>query len=139
MKKVYIASPLFNEEERKFNEKIKSFLEKKYKVYLPQKDGLLLEDLIKEGVEIDSANRAIYNADINALKECDILLAILNGAHIDEGVAFEIGYMKGLGKDCIGYQSDIRRQLPLGNNPMIQMSLSKKFSNIQELLNWIEN
>jgi hypothetical protein len=36
-----------------------------------------------------------------------------------KGVASEIGYMKGVRKSCVGLQTDVRRALPPGNNPMI--------------------
>jgi len=137
-KKIYLASPLFNEQERMYNKSIKSLLTSRYEVYLPQEDGLLLKNLLDEGMELSIAEEKIFSADITAMKNCDILLAILDGAHIDEGVAFEIGYMYALHKKCIGLQTDTRRQLPSGNNPMISISLDKNFDNIEDVLNWLK-
>ncbi|AKF25658.1 nucleoside 2-deoxyribosyltransferase [Sulfurovum lithotrophicum] len=137
-KKIYLAAPLFNEQERIYNKSIKNLLTSRYEVYLPQEDGLLLKNLLDQGVALSIAERKIFSADIAAMENCDILLAILDGAHIDEGVAFEIGYMYALDKKCIGIQTDIRRQLPSGNNPMISMSLDKIFDNAEDVVHWLE-
>lgn len=136
--KIYIAAPLFNQQERVFNKSIKERLVSRYDVYLPQEDGLLLEDLLQQGVEASIAKDRIFFADIQAMHESDIVLAILDGAHIDEGVAFEIGYMKASNKICVGLQTDIRRQLPSGNNPMVSKSLSEIFSSLEQMYNWFD-
>lgn len=134
-KKIYLAAPLFNEQERIYNKSIKNLLISCYEVYLPQEDGLLLKNLLDQGMALSIAEGNIFSADIAAMENCDILLAILDGAHIDEGVAFEIGYMYALHKKCIGLQTDTRRQLPSGNNPMISMSLDKIFDNTEDVVN----
>jgi len=137
-KKIYLASPLFNEQERMYNKSIKNLFASNYEVYLPQEDGLLLKTLLDKGMALCTAEEKIFSADITAMKNCDILLAILDGAHIDEGVAFEIGYMYALEKKCIGLQTDTRRQLPSGNNPMISMSLEKIFDNAEDAMHWLK-
>lgn len=49
IKKVFIASPLFNSAERKLNEEIAEMLEKAgYETFLPQRDGFLYADIIKK-------------------------------------------------------------------------------------------
>ena len=135
-KKIYIAAPLFNEQERQFNKKIKNLIKKDlYQLYLPQEDGLLLEDILKENsFNIDTAKNEIYLKDINAMDNSDTIIAVLDGSNIDEGVAFEIGYMKAKGKITIGLQTDVRRQLPSGNNPMIQKGLDYIFNSLEEML-----
>ena len=133
-----MAAPLFNEQERIYNKSIKNLLISSHEVYLPQEDGLLLKDLLDKGIEVSVAEGKIFSADIAAMKNCDILLSILDGAHIDEGVAFEIGYMYALDRKCIGLQTDARRQLPSGNNPMISMSLDKIFDNVEDVVHWLE-
>ncbi|MDP1689401.1 MAG: nucleoside 2-deoxyribosyltransferase [bacterium] len=46
------------------------------------------------------------NAD--AIKESDILVAVLDGVDVDSGTASEIGYGSALGKYIIGYRGDFR-------------------------------
>lgn len=136
-KNVYLAAPLFNERERQFNKYLRNLLISHFNVFLPQEDGLLLEDLVAKGIEKDIAEKTIYNADIFAMKESDIIVAVLDGANIDEGVAFELGFCHALQKLCIGLQTDTRRQLPTGNNPMIGQSCEKIFTNIDEMVIWL--
>ena len=134
--RIYLAAPLFTPRERSFNAELKELLTENFDVYLPQVDGLLLADLVRRGVNIVDAEKLVFDADIASMKEVDLLLALLDGANVDEGVAFEIGFVYSLGKPCIGLQTDIRRQLPTGNNPMIGRSMSHIFLNVDELLDW---
>jgi len=136
--KIYLASPLFNEIEREFNRHLRDSLVDDFDVFLPQEDGLLLADLIDNAIDINMAEQLIYDADLNAMKNCNIIVAVLDGATIDEGVSFELGYCHALGKLCLGLQTDIRRQLPSGNNPMIGRSCEKIFSDVSTLISWLE-
>lgn len=137
-RKIYLASPLFNEMERQRNKYIRDFLITDFDVFLPQEDGLLFDELISNGMPLELARKSVYRADILAMKNSDILLAVLDGANIDEGVAFELGYSKSSNKICIGLQTDIRRQLPTGNNPMIECSCDKIFSNLENIKAWLK-
>jgi nucleoside 2-deoxyribosyltransferase len=60
----------------------------------------------------------------------------LDGRTIDEGAAFELGYCAAKDKKCFGLQTDNRRLLITGNNPMIEESLEKIFLNIKDLISW---
>jgi len=42
------------------------------------------------------------------LSRCDMVVALLDGADVDSGVAFEIGYARGLGKPVLGVRTDYR-------------------------------
>lgn len=121
-KNIYLAAPLFNEAELSYNRALKELLEPVFNVFLPQEDGLLLRDIVTENTPPRTAERKIFEAYIMAMNNSDIIIAVLNGAHIDEGVAFELGYCFAIGKRCIGLKEDIRQALPTGNNPMISGS-----------------
>jgi nucleoside 2-deoxyribosyltransferase len=132
--RAYLAAPLFNDRERKFNEEIAASLERHCQVFLPQRDGLLLAELVRSGIALEIAETHIFERDRAALLKCDLLVAVLDGAHIDEGVAFELGFAHARGVHCIGLQTDVRRALMTGNNPMIGRSLSAIFSDKDELI-----
>ena len=121
---IYFAAPLFNEMERRFNRELVKELEEFAVVFLPQRDGGLMMELVRNGTAPQEAAQIVFGKDRRAMEEADLLIAVLDGAKIDEGVAFEIGYMFSLSKYCIGLQTDMRRALPTGNNPMIEASLS---------------
>jgi len=133
----YLAAPLFNERERAFNTEIARRLEALCDVFLPQRDGLLLADLLAEGIPREAAETRVFERDRAALLACDVLVAVLDGAHIDEGVAFELGFAHARGAHCIGLQTDVRRALPSGNNPMISRSLSAIFRDLDDMLNYL--
>jgi nucleoside 2-deoxyribosyltransferase len=137
-KRIYLAAPLFNERELSFNLAFAQRLEVHFDVFLPQRDGLLLARLLDEGVPIEAAEMLIFERDRSALEHCDLLVAVLDGAHIDEGVAFEIGFANARRAPCVGLQSDVRRALPSGNNPMIGRALSAVFSDVDALVAFLE-
>ena len=118
---IYIAAPLFNSRERDYNLRLKGIID--YPTYLPQEDGELITALIEGGMPIESAIRTIHQND-RALRECELMVAVLDGAHVDSGVAFEIGYFSALEKPVIGLHTDSRSELPFGHNPMIAGALS---------------
>lgn len=137
-KKIYIASPLFNSAEQEFNQKIKRKLSKYFDVFLPQEDGGLIFDLIKDGFSPEVAARKVFDIDTAALDACDLLLIVLDGRSIDEGAAFELGYAHAKGKLCFGLQTDVRRLLTFGNNPMIECSCEFIFDSLDVMIRWLE-
>lgn len=136
--KAYLAAPLFNNMERAFNLSLASDLEPHIDIFLPQRDGGLMMELVKRGVPPDDAAKAVFELDLRAMNEANVLIAVLDGATIDEGVAFEIGYMFGMGKYCLGFQTDMRRALPTGNNPMIAASLDLICDSVPSLISALD-
>lgn len=130
---IYLAAPLFNDMERSFNERLTALLEPFAQVFLPQRDGKLMRDMLRHGMPIEAARQLVFEADVNALKGCTHVVAVLDGRTVDEGVAFEIGYARALGKICIGLKTDDRALLPSGDNPMILAGCHELFCNTIEL------
>ena len=136
MSRLYLAGPLFSEAELAFNIEIRDLLKKYFEVYLPQEDGGLMVDMIKNGTSFLDAQHLVFLNDIAAIRRTDYLLIILDGRSVDEGASFELGFAHALGKKCIGYQSDPRRLLPVGNNPMVECALERILISRSELLRW---
>jgi nucleoside 2-deoxyribosyltransferase len=118
---IYIAAPLFNPRERAFNLKLKAIIGRS--VYLPQEDGELMENLIRRGETVEYAADLVYKNDLRALHASEAMVAVLDGAHLDSGVAFEIGFFNALGKPVVGLHTDSRSELSSGHNPMIAGAL----------------
>ncbi len=135
--KVYLAGPLFSDAERTFNELVTQALEEWVDVYLPQRNGGLMSEMVRNGIPSDVAARRVCRSDMNAIREADYLIAILDGRAIDEGVAFELGVAYTLSKRCVGIQTDSRRLASWGNNPMIAGALEHVFHSVEDLLLWI--
>ena len=137
-RKLYLASPLFSLSEKDFNVKLRDRLELLVDVYLPQEDGGLLVDMVDRGMPVIEAARQVFLGDIRAIIESHYVLIVMDGRTVDEGAAFELGYASALRKTCIGLQTDVRRLLPFGNNPMLTGALVNTFQNIDALCIWLE-
>lgn len=136
---VYLAAPLFSHAELDFNVALAERIEVSLDVYLPQRDGGKLVDLLACGVEKHAAYKSIFARDLRALEAASALIIVLDGRAIDEGAAFELGYAYAHSKQCLGIQTDPRRLLPAGNNPMIEMPLQKIFRSIESVGEWADS
>ncbi len=113
MKKIYFASPLFDDAVRDWNVKVVEAIRKMYDVdiYLPQENAEIND---KGNSEAEVTSVDIFNLDTDKLAQSDILIANLDGGlEIDSGVACEIGYFASLcennpEKVIIGLISDVR-------------------------------
>ena len=102
MKKVYIAGPLFDDHERDYLEKIATSLEAiGYQTFLPHRDAGLVEG---EFTEIKKSE--IFDTDMNALNDADIVVALLTGRDVDSGTAAEVGIAYTQGKKLIGINAN---------------------------------
>ncbi|QGJ84976.1 nucleoside 2-deoxyribosyltransferase [Lactococcus phage P1048] len=114
--KIYFASPLFSDMERWFNtdivDSLRYALPENVEIYLPQENEAIND---KSGY----ANSVmIAEADTNELLGSDFIVAVLDGATIDVGVASEIGVAYAKGIPVIGLYSD-SRQGAFGNTNKI--------------------
>lgn len=135
--RVYLAGPLFSEAECGFNSAVTRRLEEWADVYLPQRDGGLMSEMINQGIESDIAACRVFKRDMDAIQQADYLIAVLDGRAIDEGVAFELGVAFSHAKRCVGLQTDSRRLASWGNNPMITGALEMVFNAVDDLVSWI--
>jgi nucleoside 2-deoxyribosyltransferase len=135
--RVYLAAPLFSRAERAGNKSLRDAIADFANVYLPQEDGGLIVDLIRDGTPVEQAKSQVFQLDINAIEACDVLVIVLDGRTVDEGASFELGYAYALGKVCVGLKTDPRMLLPIGDNPMIEVALRKIFYEESELVDWI--
>ncbi|MGF3112809.1 nucleoside 2-deoxyribosyltransferase [Facklamia sp. P12934] len=107
MTKLYFASPLFNEMELAFNQKVANELRQaipSLDIFLPQEQT----EINDKQAYADS--KMIARLDTEAVLASDIVLAVLDGQTIDPGVASEIGIAYQAGIPIIGLFSDSRQQ-----------------------------
>ena len=129
MAKVYVAGPLFTMGERWLLERVEAILRKHgFQTYLPHREASTLPSL-----------QAVYQSHVKALRECDLMVAVLDGPDVDSGTAFEAGYFKALGKPVVGLRTDWRAlHLPRrGETPevniMLRFSLDAYVRSLEEL------
>ncbi len=139
LKKVYIAGPLFSKSELDFNLKLNDFLEKiGFTTFLPQIDGHLLSELIKNGSGKEDALKLIFQKDLIEIRNSDIVVFIMDGRVPDEGACVEIGLAFAYGKECFGLKTDSRTLIDNMDNPLItgvlKGRIAKSFSELESFL-----
>jgi nucleoside 2-deoxyribosyltransferase len=130
--KVFLAAPLFNEAEREFNSKIaKKLRENRFEVWLAQEAHFIEQGTYEE-------KKMIYEDDILALKTSDAVVAVLDGAEVDTGVAYEMGYAKALGKPILGLKTDYRTFSGIEEvNLMLEVPLIKICKNLDDIIDFL--
>ncbi len=117
--KVYLASPLgFFESGRLFyyEKLVPLVVEAGFEVLDPWvltadkilKPAIVLPYGQKKKDKWQKINKIIGQNNAKAIKNCNLILACLDGTDVDSGTASEIGYGAALGKVVIGYRSDFR-------------------------------
>jgi nucleoside 2-deoxyribosyltransferase len=110
--KLYFAAPLFSYAERSFNEQATKLLEEYFEVFLPQRDGGLMDEMIKDGMSVSKASKTVFDIDVKELSASDVVVGVLDGNSIDEGVAIELGFAYALEIKCIGLQTAYSEPIP---------------------------
>ena len=131
---IYQAGPLFSEAEQSFHQALSARLrDAGHEVIWPY-------DLLTE-TQIDDAGphapSLIFRTCKAALDRCACMVALLDGAQVDDGTAWEIGYAHAKGIPVYGYRTDFRRagETPHSYvNSMIQGCLTGFARNIEELV-----
>ena len=116
MKKIYVAAPLFTNEEKIFNKKVQNWLKHKFHtdyVFLPQ-------DYVSP--KVDKHNtiwaRDVFDHDTNAIYDADMICIVNNGDYrSDDGSAFEVGYAYAMNKEIISISDspELKKSLMIGN------------------------
>ena len=132
MIRIYIAGPLFNAHERNYLELIASELEGSgYKCFLPHRDQSGIDESELEGTNMGQATKdKIFNADLTALKEADLTVALITGYDIDSGTAAEIGFTYANDRPIIAITAYERRF----RNLFVDGMISKTVNDVDELL-----
>ncbi len=131
--KVYIAAPIFSPSERAFAEALAEALAETCDVHLPHRDGPLVEHLLASGIKREEALRSAYESDLAAIRQCDIVVALLDGRSLDEGVCIEMGFARALDKEILAIKTDVRVAFPWGQNAMVDGCVKSWFRSVDDL------
>lgn len=133
MKTVYLAAPLFSEAECDFNRKLRDeLISAGFIVFLPQEDSNNVKD-------ISDRQKIIFNKNLKGIENSDIIVAVIDGADIDSGTAWEIGFAFAKAKPVLGLRTDFRTLGIEGTvNLMIERSVVICMS-VPELLNHLKS
>lgn len=115
--RIYLAAPLFSDAERNYNSLIAAALrERLFTVHLPQDIG------DSSAARDEESHRRIFEENLRALQEADIVVAIIDGADADSGTAWEMGYARALGKKIIALRTDFRQ---VGSRERVNLMLEQ--------------
>ena len=133
MKTVYLAAPLFSEAECDFNRKLRDELTSAgFNVFLPQEDSNNIKDN-------KDRQKIIFNKNLGGIEISDIIVAVIDGADVDSGTAWEIGFAFARGKTVVGLRTDFRSLGIEGTvNLMVERSVVLCMS-VSELLNHLKS
>lgn len=115
--KIYLAAPLFSEAECDFNRKLADILSGyAMQVHLPQDCG------DSEHSRDISIQKEIFEKNLQAIDNVDIVVAVIDGADADSGTSWEIGYAFAKRKKIISIRTDFRH---VGHNELVNLMLEQ--------------
>jgi nucleoside 2-deoxyribosyltransferase len=129
--KIYLSGPLFSQGEIAWGRRVKAFLEEIL---------VNVEIVWPHEIASDGANQ-IFQANLKAMNDCDIMVAILDGPQVDDGTAWEVGYFFSQGKRIFGIRTDFRRageSYASIVNLMVECSCQAMATSLEELASWLE-
>ena len=115
---VYLAGPLFTPYQRGFLDDLARRLRTAgLEVFVPHEN--LLEGLLSPGL--------VFDTDVEGLRSAEVVLAVLDGAEVDDGTACEIGIFSELLRTgirnggIVGLVTDIRTLRGTQNGPQLNL------------------
>jgi nucleoside 2-deoxyribosyltransferase len=99
--KIYLSGPLFSAGEIAWGERFSALLRE----HLTDMEVIWPHEIVPDR----AVQEGIFRANLKALDECDLMVAVLDGAQVDDGTAWEIGYFFSQGKKILGIRTDFRR------------------------------
>ena len=134
---IYLATSLFTVAEREFGFSLTKEIEKlEYKVYYPWRDAGD-EELIKRfNGNMSQVNDEIVRRNLEAIRQCEQLIAVVEGSDVESGTSMEIGFAHALGKKIRCLRTDFRTQGErIGPvNIMISTPAERLYASVDELV-----
>jgi nucleoside 2-deoxyribosyltransferase len=131
---LYLAGPLFTDAERAWLLAAKGQLQQNGWLVTWPGELLNAREIAAAG---SGAPGMIFSACLETLETCEIVVALLDGAQVDDGTAWEIGYAFARGTPVYGVRTDSRHAGETAysqTNAMIEGCLSGFARSLRELL-----
>ena len=103
--RIYQAGPLFTAAEVRWHKDFKSRLSAEGHLVFWPGDFFTQQEIEDWGAD---APRKIMERDSETIDGCHVVVALLDGAQVDDGTAWEIGYAYAKGVPVIGIRTDFR-------------------------------
>ncbi len=114
--KIYLSAPLFTQGQRLWNRMLAGALEERIagaEVLLPQ------DTKFGSSYNQPADFSKIFQHCLEAVDDADLMVAVLDGADVDSGTAYEMGYARARAIPIIGVRTDYRASQDRGVNLMI--------------------
>ena len=137
--RIYQAGPLFSEAEIAWHKSFRDTLVAAGHEVVWPGDLVSEKDVAAWGEE---APRRIYEMDRQAIDTADVVVALLDGAQVDDGTAWEMGYATGRGIPVVGLRTDFRRAGETAQsavNAMIEGSCAALCRTVGEVLETLKS
>jgi len=134
---IYLATSLFTEAERTFGAVLTEEIEALgLEVYYPWRDAGDEGLMAAWGEDWPRINAEIARRNLRAIEGCASVVAVVEGADADSGVAMELGYAHALGKPLRLLRTDFRSQGPrIGPvNIMLGLAAEAFHTSVESLL-----
>ncbi len=130
--KIYLSGPLFSQAEIAWGRQVKAAIEK-----AREDVEIVWPHELAEGSPLD-----IFQANLRALDDCDLMIAILDGPQVDDGTAWEVGYFYAKGRRVLGIRTDFRRAGESENsrvNLMVESSCLAVAESLEHLVSLLDS
>lgn len=134
---IYLATSLFTAAEQAFSAALTKEIEALgHEVYDPWRDAGDESLIAAWGEDWARINAEIARRNLRAIESCASVLAVVEGADVDSGVALEIGYAHALGKPVKLLRTDFRTQgSRIGPvNIMLGLAAEAFYTSVESLL-----
>jgi len=128
--RIYLAGPLFSIAEIEWARLVKTEIE----LALGDRVEVIWPHEIASGM---ASAREIFDANTSALRSCGLMVAILDGAQVDDGTAWEVGFHYARSGCVLGIRTDFRRAGETSSssvNAMIECACIDIAQNLDELI-----
>jgi nucleoside 2-deoxyribosyltransferase len=130
--RIYLSGPIFSQAEIEWAARAKVFLEERF--------GERVEVIWPHEIAC-GASSEVFASNLNALRDCSLMIAVLDGPQVDDGSAWEIGFFYARGGPILGIRTDFRKAGEYSDswvNAMIEQSCSSISTNLDQLASDLE-
>jgi nucleoside 2-deoxyribosyltransferase len=130
--RIYLSGPIFSQAEIEWAGRAKASLEER----LGERVQIVWPHEIACG-----ASTEIFAANLSALQDSRLMIAILDGPQVDDGSAWEIGYFYARGRPILGIRTDFRKAGECSDsrvNAMIEQSCLSIANDLEQLASDLE-
>lgn len=135
MKKIYLASPFFNEEENAWVENTEKILrDRGFDVFSPR------ENEVRDAYSVGTIGWAYdtFYEDVTAIDNCDVVVMLYHGNYSDSGTAWECGYAYATDKPVICVQIGDLSNLMVHCSALANITLEELKTYDFEKMPWID-